>query len=78
MDIYIYIDIKTYWEENKFYFTATCSAMAGVYIYRERVLHSQIYLGKTDDLSPHSKLPEHRVNSSLFNAVNESPFETVN
>ena len=24
------------------------------------------------------KLPEHRVNSSLFNAVNESSFETVN
>ena len=34
--IYIYIYIKTYWEENKFYFTATCSAMSGVYIYRER------------------------------------------
>ena len=27
---------------------------------------------------PHLKLPEIRVNSSLFNAVNESPFETVN
>ena len=30
---YIYLHLKTYWEENKFYFTATCSAMAGVYIY---------------------------------------------
>ena len=44
----------------------------------------QIYLGKTDDyppsppLPPHSKLPEPRVNSLLINAVNESPFETVN
>ena len=33
---YIYLHLKTYWEENKFYFTATCSALAGVYIYRER------------------------------------------
>ena len=28
--------------------------------------------------SPHSKLPEDRVNSLLFNVTNESPFETVN
>ena len=28
--------------------------------------------------TPHSKLPEHRVISLLFNVVNESPFETVN
>ena len=27
---------------------------------------------------PHSKLPEKRGNTSLFNAINESPFETVN
>ena len=27
---------------------------------------------------PHSKLPVHWVNSSLFNIANESPFETVN
>ena len=38
----------------------------------------KIYLGNTDDYPPHLKLPELRVNSSLFNAVNESPFETVN
>ena len=38
----------------------------------------QIYLGKTDDSTPHLKLSEYRVNSSLFNVVNESPFETVN
>ena len=31
----------------------------------------QIYPGKTDD-PPNSKLPEVRLNSSLFNAVNES------
>ena len=29
-------------------------------------------------LPPHSKLPELRVNSSIFNAVIESPFKTVN
>ena len=28
--------------------------------------------------SPHSKLPEHWVNSSLSNVANESPFEMVN
>ena len=33
---------------------------------------------KSYDIPPHLKLPEHTVNSSLFNAVNESPFETVN
>ena len=38
----------------------------------------QIYPGKTDNGPPHSKLPEHRVNSSLFNVTNESPFKTVN
>ena len=38
----------------------------------------QIYPGKTDDPPKNSKLPEVRLNSSLFNAVNESPFETVN
>ena len=38
----------------------------------------QIYPGKSDDRPPHLKLAEHKVNSSLFNAVNESPFETVN
>ena len=43
----------------------------------------QIYPGKTDDyppsppLPPHSKLPELRVNSLLFNVVNKSPFNTV-
>ena len=31
--------------------------------------------GKSD---PHLKLPEDRVNTSLFNVTNESPFETVN
>ena len=38
---------------------------------------SQFYLGKTDDIPP-CKLPEHRVISSLFNVINESPFEMVN
>ena len=40
----------------------------------------QIYPGKTDEPSlptPHLKLPECWVNSMLFNAVNEHPFETV-
>ena len=36
----------------------------------------QIYLGKTDG-PPHLKLPECWVNSTLYNAVNEHPFETV-
>ena len=36
----------------------------------------QIYPGKTDG-PPHLKLPEHWVNSTLYNAVNEHPFETV-
>ena len=30
------------------------------------------------NLTPHLKLPEDRVNTSLFNVTNESPFETVN
>ena len=36
--------------------------------------------GKSDGPSPppHLELPEDRVNSSLFNVTNESPFETVN
>ena len=39
----------------------------------------QIYPGKTDDRPPpHLKLPEHWVNSLLFNVTNESPFEMVN
>ena len=33
---------------------------------------------KLTDYPPHLKLPELRVNSSLFNVVNESSFETVN
>ena len=41
----------------------------------------QFYPGKTEKPSlppsPHLKLPELRVDSSLFNAVNECPFETV-
>ena len=39
-------------------------------------LKFQIYLGKTDE-PPHLKLPEHWVNSTLYNAVNEHPFKTV-
>ena len=34
--------------------------------------------GESYNYPPTLKLPEHRVNSSLFNAVNESSFETVN
>ena len=30
------------------------------------------------NLTPHSKLPEHRVNSLLFNVTNDSPIKTVN
>ena len=43
-------------------------------------LNFQIYPGKTDEPSlhpSHLQLPELRVNSLLFNAVNEHPFETV-
>ena len=36
----------------------------------------QIYPGGKSH--PHLKLPEDRVNTSLFNVTNESPFETVN
>ena len=38
----------------------------------------QIYPGGGVNLTPHLKLPEDRVNNSLFNVANESPFETVN
>ena len=34
--------------------------------------------GESYDIPPSFKLAELRVNSSLFNAVNESSFETVN
>ena len=38
---------------------------------------SQFYLGKTYNIAiPQSKLPQHRVNSLLFNVTNESPFES--
>ena len=50
--------------------------MADLYIYREREYCTIRYEGQMDP--PHSKLPEHRANSSLFNVTNESPFETVN
>ena len=34
--------------------------------------------GESYDITPHLKPAELRVNPSLFNAVNESSFETVN
>ena len=38
----MYLHLKTYREENKFYFTATCSAMAGIYIERESTAQSDL------------------------------------
>ena len=43
----------------------------------EKSSYFQIY-PRGVNLTPHLKLPEHRVISLLFNVTNESPFETVN
>ena len=47
----------------------------------ELIWNSQL-IGRYKEMSPgesygHLKLPEHRVNSSLFNTVNDCPLETV-
>ena len=46
--------------------------------YKEIPMHREnIQIPKADG-PLHLKLPNHRGNSSLFNVINESPFETVN
>ena len=70
---------KTAWAQSEL-FTFQCDQW-------EPIWNSQL-IGKYKDVSftqvklmiypPCLKLPEHRVNSSLFNVTNESPFETVN
>ena len=46
-------------EENQFYFTATCSAIAGVYIYRERESTAQ------SDVSPHDYHSEAKARNGI-------------
>ena len=41
-------------------------------------IYKEMWPGESYDIPPTLKLAELRVNSSLFNAVNESSFETVN
>ena len=40
--------------------------------------YKEMLPGESYNIPPHLKLAELRVNSLLFNAVNESSFETVN
>ena len=62
-----------YCEENNL--TPTCCEVADIYIY---IYIDQSTFRYQRQMTPHSKLPGHRVSSLLFNVINESPFETVN
>ena len=59
-------------------FTFQCSQWELIWNSQLIGIYKEMSPGESYNIPPSLKLAELRVNSSLFNAVNESSFETVN